>query len=120
MVQIVAYPLIASVVLLIQAAAQGGVESLSIPGYLPSDYVRASNPIISVSNMVRIPKTASTRLRTLENWSPNTARNITSMLKNTANIITNTNKNNTVNNINPKRFTNRTNKLIALLPRANQ
>lgn len=45
MVQIVAYPLIASVVLLIQAAAQGGVESLSIPGYLPSDYVRASNPI---------------------------------------------------------------------------
>jgi len=41
MVQLVVFPLIASVILSIQIAAQGGVESQAIPGYLPGDYVRA-------------------------------------------------------------------------------
>ena len=39
-VQLVVFPLIASVILSIQIAAQGGVESQAIPGYLPGDYVR--------------------------------------------------------------------------------
>ncbi|KAA0186226.1 hypothetical protein HAZT_HAZT011443 [Hyalella azteca] len=38
------FPLLASVILQ-QAAAQGGAESLAFPGFLPSEYVKARKPV---------------------------------------------------------------------------
>ncbi|KAF2365496.1 hypothetical protein FHG87_003750 [Trinorchestia longiramus] len=38
------FPLLASVILQ-QAAAQGGAESLAFPGFLPGDYVKSKKPV---------------------------------------------------------------------------